>query len=78
MITIYDFHPTREELAKVVCPMFADRSKEEYLKYRDQKTCYRDIAVLFWKRGKKRKARRYLKKTYPDMRRTFLLAEKGF
>ena len=72
------FTPREKNSQKFFCPMFADRLKEEYLKYRDQKTCYRDIAVLFWKRGKKRKARRYLKKTYPDMRATFLSAEKGF
>lgn len=78
METVFDFNPTREEIGKILNPYMAGQSKDEYLRYRSQEVCYRDIAALLWMRGEEAKARSYLRKTTPEMRRTFLLAMNGY
>lgn len=78
MVSIYDFNPTKEEIGQLFLPELSDRSKEDYLKGRSQKSLYRDIAALFWIRGEKTKAKYYLSKTWPQMRADFLNLMGGF
>ena len=78
MKTIFDLNPTPEEMGKILNPYLAEQSKEDYLRFRSQDVCYRDIAALLWIRGEKKKAHRYLREISPEMRRTFLLAMNGY
>ena len=78
MVSIYDFKPTQEEFKMLFHPKLANLTKEEYLDGRSQESLYRDVAALFWVRGKKLRARYYLSKTTPEMRMDFLNSKGGF
>ena len=78
METIFDYNPTPEEIGMILNPYVAITDKEQYLRFRDQEVCYRDLAVLMRLRGNKSKERQFLNKTSADLRRTYLLARKGF
>ena len=59
METIFDHNVTPEEERE----LNGSISREDYLRFVSQKGAYVDIAHLYWHRGKKWKARRYIKKT---------------
>ena len=59
METIFDHNLTVKETKEIL----GHSSKDEYLKYIDQKGAYIDIAHLFYMRKKEKKAKRYIEKT---------------
>ena len=58
METIFDHNPTKQELIEFIGTV----DKEEYMNFASQNSAYMEIAFLYYYRGEKRKAKKYIKK----------------